>query len=245
MALCDQYGRDGPKHPDCLTLAHFQSIAVDFAKHGESVPPNAFKKIRETQDRWPDFFEKDHEEMRISDGVLGHLYRDISNVEAWEAFILRDHQSSIKYEYDLSSEIIDQAKNKSIMHRYLSEVYSALVKPCVAKLKQIMLEFNFSSEAEIFSSDLRFKMFDNTSDNRYKCNMPLKTEDSMSRLKSKLSRITERYTAKFNEIVETHEKGHGKWGVPDQDARINIAVATYLATYFDVNQATKDYYALH
>ena len=45
--------------------------------------------------------------MRISDGVLGHLYRDISNVEAWEAFILRDHQSSIKYEYDLSSEIID------------------------------------------------------------------------------------------------------------------------------------------
>ena len=45
--------------------------------------------------------------MRISDGVLGHLYRDISNVEAWEALILRDHQSSIKYEYDLSSEIID------------------------------------------------------------------------------------------------------------------------------------------
>ena len=108
-----------------------------------------------------------------------------------------------------------------------------------------MLEFNFSSEAEIFSSDLRFKMFDNTSDNRYKCNMPLKTEDSMSRLKSKLGRITERYTAKFNEIVETHEKGQGKWGLPDQDARINIAVATYLATYFDVNQATKDYYALH
>ena len=131
------------------------------------------------------------------------------------------------------------------MHRYLSEVYSALVKPCVAKLKQIMLEFNFSSEAEIFSSDLRFKMFDNTSDNRYKCNMPLKTEDSMSRLKSKLGRITERYTAKFNEIVETHEKGHGKWGLPDHDARRNIAVATYLATYFDVNQATKDYYALN
>ena len=23
MALCDQYGKDGPKVPDCLTLAHF------------------------------------------------------------------------------------------------------------------------------------------------------------------------------------------------------------------------------
>ena len=79
MALCDQYGRDGPRYPDCLQLAKAQSIAVDFAKHGESVPPEMLRGIRETQDRWPDFFEKVNEEMRISDGVLGVLYRDISN----------------------------------------------------------------------------------------------------------------------------------------------------------------------
>ena len=60
-----------------------------------------------------------------------------------------------------------------------------------------MLEFNFSSEAEIYSSDLRFKMFDNSSDNRYRGNMPLKNEDSMARLKSKLGKITDRYTSKF------------------------------------------------
>ena len=39
MALADSLGKDGPKHPDCLTLAHLQSIAVDFAKHGECVNP--------------------------------------------------------------------------------------------------------------------------------------------------------------------------------------------------------------
>ena len=93
------------------------------------------------------------------------------------------------------------------MHRYLSEVYQNLVKPCIIKLKQIMVEFNFASEAEIFANDLRFKMFDNSRDNRYRSNMPLKHEDSMSRLKSKLDRLTERYTQKFKEIVEKHEKG--------------------------------------
>jgi RNA-dependent RNA polymerase len=37
LALCDHYGREGPKHPDCLKLSHLASVAVDFAKHGECV----------------------------------------------------------------------------------------------------------------------------------------------------------------------------------------------------------------
>ena len=105
-----------------------------------------------------------------------------------------------------------------------------------------MLEFNFSSEAEIFSSDLRFKMFDNSSENRYRSNMPLKNEDSMSRLKSKLGKITDRYTCKFQELVGKHENGQNLTGIPDQDAKTNIAVATYLATYLDCNNTTKDYF---
>ena len=34
LTLCDKYGRNGPKHKDCVKLATLQSIAVDFAKHG-------------------------------------------------------------------------------------------------------------------------------------------------------------------------------------------------------------------
>ncbi len=37
LALCDYYGREGPKHEDCLKLSHLASVAVDFAKHGECV----------------------------------------------------------------------------------------------------------------------------------------------------------------------------------------------------------------
>ena len=58
LALCDQFGRDGPKEPDCLTLAHLQSIAVDFAKHGECVPKNAFAEMQREFTAWPDFMEK-------------------------------------------------------------------------------------------------------------------------------------------------------------------------------------------
>ena len=87
LALCDQRGRDGPKTPDCLQLAHLQSIAVDFAKHGECVPPNAIKDIQDAFTCWPDFFEKDNQESRVSHGVLGRLYRDIRNERAMDDFI--------------------------------------------------------------------------------------------------------------------------------------------------------------
>ena len=101
-ALCDQYGREGPKEPNCLTLAHFQSIAVDFAKHGECVPQDAIRPMQKELTRWPDFFEKDNQESRESDGVLGHLYRDISNEEPMQTFIEQDYLTAIMYEYELN-----------------------------------------------------------------------------------------------------------------------------------------------
>ena len=40
-----------------------------------------------------------------------------------------------------------------------------------------MMEFNFASEAEIFASDLRFKMFDGSNDNRYRPCVLLKNDE--------------------------------------------------------------------
>ena len=245
LALCDQYGRDGPKHPDCLALAHLQSIAVDFAKHGECVPPAAFKPMQEAFTYWPDFFEKDNQESRLSDGVLGVLYRDISNEGPMEAFIRQDYQTAIKFEYELDKRIVAQAQNPALMHSYLSGVNSSIVQPMIKKLKQLMMEFNFASEAEIFASDLRFKMFDSTSDNRYSCNIPLKNEESMNRIKGKLDRLIQRFKSKFNDLAETHRQGQGERGIKDADSEVNLAVAVYLATYLDVNDSTKAYFDAH
>ena len=46
LLLCDHYGKDGPKHPDCLALSHMCSVAVDFAKHGECVSKENYKHLQ-------------------------------------------------------------------------------------------------------------------------------------------------------------------------------------------------------
>ena len=115
----------------------------------------------------------------------------------------------------------------------------------IKSLKQFMLEFNFASEAEIFSSDLRFRMFDDNCDNRYRCNIPLKNEETMSRLKGKLTRLIQRFQLKFTDMVEKHRDGKGERGIKDDCSEVNLAVAIYLATYLDLNDSTKDYYTQH
>ena len=42
LNMCDYIGKHGPKDSRCLELSGLSSIAVDFAKHGESVPREHF-----------------------------------------------------------------------------------------------------------------------------------------------------------------------------------------------------------
>ena len=209
------------------------------------MPVQALKPFQKDMWDWPDFFEKAGQESRISTGVLGHLYRDVSNEEPMQAFIKQDYLTAIMYDYELNQRIIDQVENTALMHSYLSEVNSTIVQPMIKKLKEIMIEFNFASEAELFASDLRFKMFDETNDNRYKCDIPLKNEDAMARLKGKLNRVVERFRSKCDTMVEKHREGKGERGIKDADSAMHIAVAMYLATYLDCNASTKAYYNLH
>ena len=70
--------------------------------------------------------------------------------------------------------ILDQVKDTKIMLSYLPEVYEGIVKPMNKRLKQLALEMNFGCEAEIFASDLRFKMYEDSSCDVYKGSMPMK-----------------------------------------------------------------------
>ena len=88
------------------------------------------------------------------------------------------------------------------MHSYLPDVNATIVKPMIKMLQQIMIDFNFVSEAEIFASDLRFRMIDENKNSRCQFKIPLKIEDSMSRLKARLSRIIQRFQSKYEELVQ-------------------------------------------
>lgn len=46
------------------------------------------------------------------------------------------------------------------MHSYVPRLINEIIKPMTYRLRTIMIEMNFGCEAEIFASDLRFKMFD-------------------------------------------------------------------------------------
>ena len=90
LALSDYYGREGPMHEDCIYLSHLASVAVDFAKHGECVHVDSFKRFEKLlfeEGGWPDFFEKVAKSGRKSEGILGILYRSITTKEP-----LRDFQ---------------------------------------------------------------------------------------------------------------------------------------------------------
>ena len=167
LALSDMMGTDGPKDEDCLKLAHLQSIAVDFAKHGEPVSKGETWEIEEQIKAWPDFFEKSNQRMYESQGILGQLYREISNREAMEKLIQFDYEMAILCLYELDLRIVNQTKNMTLMCSYLQEAYLEIVKPMNEELKKLMLKMNFGCEAEIFASDLRFKMFDDSDDNIY------------------------------------------------------------------------------
>jgi hypothetical protein len=101
-----------------------------------------------------------------------------------------------------------------------------------ADLRKLMLEHNFCSEAELFCSDLHFKMFDFSKDNRYKGQSgAMKHEDAIENLVSKLKYIKSRYGTIFEDLSGKDPQSH--------------AVALYLATYFDNNGSSKAYFKEH
>lgn len=112
-----------------------------------------------------------------------------------------DFKNAIKREYELDQRILGQVKDANRMHSYLPLVHEELVRPLQLRLQQMMQEFNFGSEAELFASDLRFKMFESGKNNMYRMGMPTKSEDAMTRLRGNLHRLKNLFGARFEELV--------------------------------------------
>ena len=97
--------------------------------------------------------------------------------------------------------ILAQAKDIKLVHSYLEQAHDQIVKPMNARLRQLMLEMNFGCEGEIFGSDLTFKMYDDSSCERFKAFAPMSTEDLMGCLKARLNKIVQNFQSKFNELL--------------------------------------------
>jgi hypothetical protein len=70
------------------------------------------------------------------------------------------------------------------MHSYVALVFEEIVVPMTKALHKLMVLNLFVSEAEVYTSDLHFKMFDDTMHNQYKgAEGPVKHEDSCENLR--------------------------------------------------------------
>ena len=145
-------------------MAHLCSIAVDFGKHGEKyVDSELLEEYRELLDEegYPEFMEKGDKEVRESYNVLGLLYCQIKGIEdaSLDSFKRYDYEKSILLQYDLDSEQVAYARANPSIFTLLDTVYTNIVRPMEQKLKRLVIDINICSEAEIFASNLQFKLF--------------------------------------------------------------------------------------
>ena len=81
------------------------NIAIDFGKHGKRyVPDQRISQFKQSMNGrgYPDFMEKLYMRSVESNGVLGHLYRQVKGreQEALVQFIQQDYMKSIQLEYE-------------------------------------------------------------------------------------------------------------------------------------------------
>ncbi|CDW77053.1 rna-directed rna polymerase [Stylonychia lemnae] len=241
LALCDQIGVDGPLRPECEELSAMQAVAVDFAKHGECVPKQNFEHLSKLLDDWPDFFEKSNQKARVSQGILGKLYRDINNESAIRDFMKNQFKFQVLFQYELNHQILQKCSNFKLLNHYLPKVFKSIVKPMEVQFRQLMITFKLQSEAQLFACDLKFKLCDEQMNNFYKNEPGYKSEESLIILNNKISQIITKFQEKFKSLV--NEARNEKF---DMQAEENIAVALYLCTYFHTNnQSCKVYLSQH
>lgn len=154
-------------------LAHYCRTAIDFGKHGKHyVDPLDLKPYYiKLNEEYPDFMEKSDKESYESQGALGVLYRQAraQEIKAIQSFILHDYEKSIMLSYDLDGTQVEYATENKAIFKHLNSVYDRIVSKMEHRLKRLVISLGICSEAEIFASDLQFKVFQRLStENKYK-----------------------------------------------------------------------------
>lgn len=79
---------------------------MDFAKHGECVQREDFLKMMRMLKQWPDFFEKTHKPMRESVGILGKLYRDLSNEKSFREYMQNQYKYQVQMQWEIEPRLL-------------------------------------------------------------------------------------------------------------------------------------------
>ena len=169
--------------------------------------------------------QKEDFETRDSSGILNVLFKKVLITDSINNYLETERKCSIMRQYKIDKKIIKLAKNQELMIKYLNVCFEKIVKPMTEKLKEYMKNFKISTESEIFCNDLSFKILHSDMPKKdYRREMNHYDDDKELSLQTKNS-IISLFRSEFDSLVQLFQSDH--------NAKLNLAVALYFASYYD------------
>lgn len=170
--------------------------------------------------------------------MLGQMYRDININEYYELCTRTEYRQSIRYEYQVQPLLKSYFKKLSDFGSaekgiglfdhldYLKEVYVQIVRPMLVELKSTMRSNNLINEAEMFCTDLEFRMDANGKTREFIGDLAKKQDDVVRNIQETISHLMLHFRKKLQEMARRY-----KPEAPEQMMR-SLALCVYMATYF-------------
>ncbi|KAI0848410.1 RNA dependent RNA polymerase-domain-containing protein [Daldinia vernicosa] len=137
LAKCDAL-TDGPKHPQCIELAHLHSNAVDYPKTGQK----AYLRASLRPKKYPHFMEKVPSRTYRSMKILGRLYDQVAQIE-FKPELDSTFDQRILRRYSLKDELLKTVRMIKRQHD--------------KAMRQIMNQYDIETEFEAWSTFMMSK----------------------------------------------------------------------------------------
>ena len=149
----------------------------------------------------------------------------------YKKILQKEFDYSFQLQYSLLPWVLkDVQKVEEYILRWLSDVYREIVEPMTIMTKQIMQDFQIVNEAELFCSDMEFKVSDDSISKRYIGDRSKNSEDVQKCCSERVQELIKIFRAKFDEIQKRVNTDNS--ALNERQAKRIVAHTVYFATYF-------------
>lgn len=149
----------------------------------------------------------------------------------YKKILQKEFDYSFQLKYSLLPWVLkDVQKVEEYILRWLSDVYREIVEPMTIMTKQIMQDFQIVNEAELFCSDMEFKVSDDSISKRYIGDRSKNSEDVQKCCSERVQELIKIFRAKFDEIQKRVNTDNS--ALNERQAKKIVAQTVYFATYF-------------
>lgn len=119
----------------------------------------------------------------------------------------REFRYSIQRTYNLLPWVVDPRNLQRLtpVVKWMGEIHKQIVGPMTADIKELMETYSFLNEAELFSSEIEFRVSDQSISKRIIGDNALSNEDQQLKCNKRLAEIIKKYRElmfSYNKIIE-------------------------------------------